>query len=491
MPIHPRPPGSNPSVDILPVVWKTIADFNMIAPHDSVLVGVSGGMDSVLLLHLLVKMAPDFSVRLGVAHFNHGLRGREADTDAEFTASLAARLQLPFHGDKQDTRSYRQRHRFSLEEAARRLRYTFFETVCADHGYKKVALGHHADDNAEQILMQLFRGAGMASLAGIPPVRDTNIIRPLIRLTRQQISDYCRSAGISYVTDPSNYDRQHLRNRIRHELIPILRKEYNPAVVQSLNRLSEIVREELQWTEDLSLAQFRLAVTGMKSGRLHLSLNELRHCQPALLRRIFRKAIELVKGDLRRVGFGHIDAVVQLVTAGSGDGSVHLPDRVEVRAVGPELIVTKHAVDLRKACRPAAAPHQYCYNVRPPSATPLSVMVPEAGVRVVFSHFTTGAYGDLDGAGQQQAFFDMDKLHFPLVLRNTRPGDRLSPLGVEGTQKVKKYFIDHKVPKKDRARCPLLVSGEQIVWIVGHRIAEPFKVTSATQRVLKGEVQVV
>ena len=491
IPFRPQhPDGYNPN-DVLQKVRRTISEFDMITPHERVLVAVSGGIDSVALLHILLELAPTFSFRLGVAHFNHGLRGEDADKDAEFVASLAGRLQLPFHADKRDTRSDQKRHRLSLEEAARKLRYAFFTKVREAHGYTKVALGHQADDNAEQILMQLIRGAGMSSMAGIPPIRDATIIRPLIRLTRQQIHYYCRSAGISFVADKTNFDRRHLRNRIRHDLIPLLRRDYNPEVVRSVNRLSDIVRDELRWTEDICETQFRLAITGMKPDLLRFSINELRNSVPALRRRIIRKAVGLVKGDLRHVGFAHIDAVMQLIAVDSEDGRVHLPGRIEVKTAGNELIVKKHETGLRRSGRPIAALHRFRYIIELPVTVPLTVVVPESGVRVIFSRFTTDSPEQLRGAGQQQAFFDMDKLHFPLVLRNIRPGDRFSPLGAGGTQKVKKYFIDHKVPAEKRARCPLLVSGRQIAWVVGHRIAESAKVTASTTQVLKAEVQVV
>ncbi len=463
----------------------------MIAPHDTVLVGVSGGTDSVVLLHVLLELAPVLSIRLGIAHLNHGLRGKDADRDADFVASLAGRLQLPFHGHKEDTRRYQKRHRISMEEAARRLRYAFFDSLCANHGYEKVALGHHADDNAELILMQLIRGAGLASMAGIPPTRDAKIIRPLIRLSQRQILDYCHAAGHSYVTDNTNFDRQPLRNRIRRELIPVLRNEFNPAVVQSLNRLSDIVRDELHWTENLVEAQFRSTVTGMQADRAQLSVEKLRSCAPALQRRIIRKAIARVKGDLRHIGFVHSEAVLQLLAPGAAGGCVHLPGRIQVQTSGSELIVVRLPADPRKASPPAPTAHRFRYTVRLPSAEPLTLFLQETGLKVVFSSFVTDTPNQLRGAGQQQAFFDMDKLRFPLVMRNVLPGDRFAPLGAGGTQKVKKYFIDHKVPRKQRVRCPLLISGQQIVWVVGHRIAEAAKVTIATQRVLKAEVQVV
>ena len=463
----------------------------MIEPHDAVLVGVSGGADSVALLHILLQLVPVYALRLAVAHLNHGLRGSDADRDADFVASLAHRLALPYYGHKEDTRDFQKRFRLSPEEAGRRLRYRFFDSVCADHGYKKIALGHHADDNAELILMQLIRGSGLDSLAGIPPVRDGIVIRPMIHLTKRQILDYCRTTRIAHVTDETNRDRRHLRNRVRRHLLPVLRKEYNPAVVQSLNRLSEIVRDELRWTEDLCEARFQSAVTAEQTGRLQLSLDRLRSCPAALERRIIRKAVARVKGDLRHIGFVHIEAVRQLISAGTTGGRVHLPGRIQVQTAANELILTRHDVNLRSLSEPAAFHHRYCHRIAPPAAQPLTVTVPQAGVQIIFSCVTTDIQSLPTGAGQQRATFDMDKLRFPMVLRNVRSGDRFAPLGAGGTQKVKKYFIDHKVPRHQRACCPVLVSDGQIIWVVGHRIAEPAKVTAATNRVLTAELQVV
>ena len=476
----------------LSAVRQVIDEFEMIAPKDAVLVGVSGGMDSVALLDILLKLVPALSIRVGVAHLNHLLRAGDARRDAEFVASLADRLKLPFHQDEADTRRCSRRQRISIEEAARRLRYDFFASARARHGYNKVAVGHHADDNAELILMQLIRGGGLASLAGIPPVREDKIIRPLIRLTRQQILDYCQAAGLSYVTDKTNFDRRHVRNRIRHDLMPLLQKQYNPSVMQSLNRLSEIVRDELQWTEDLEQQYFRSAVNSEDAGRLGLSLSALRSLHPALRRRVLRKAIVLVKSDLRRVTFQHIETLSRQIVAEGTDGAcVHLPDRVVAHITDGELIVSKSDTDLRKLSRPKVTKAQFRYSVRAPLAEPVTITLKEAGIRVIFNIFATDSPGDLRGAGQQQAFFDMEKLHFPLVMRGLQPGDRFSPLGAGGTQKVKKFLIDHKVPRRQRTRCPLLVSENKIVWVVGHRIAEDAKVTASTTVVLRAEVQVV
>lgn len=476
---------------LMSTVRQTVSEFKMIAPRDALLVGVSGGADSVALLHILVRLVPVYAVRLAVAHLNHGLRGTDADRDADFVASLAHRLALPFFGRREDTREYQKRFRLSPEEAGRRLRYRFFDSVCAEHGYKKIALGHHADDNAELVLMQLIRGGGLESLAGIPPVRDGIVIRPMIRLTKQQILDYCRTAGFAHVADKTNRDRRHLRNRVRRDLLPALRKDYNPSVVRSLNRLCEVVRDELRWTEDLFEARFQSAVTAEQGGRLQLSLGYLRSCPAALARRIIRKAIATVKGDLRHIGFVHTEAVRQLILSGTTGSRVHLPDRIQVQTAADELILTRHDVNLRSLSEPDAFQHRYHYRIAPLTTEPLIVTVSQARVQIIFSCVTTDIQGLPPGAGQQRANFDMDKLRFPMVLRNVRAGDRFVPLGAGGTQKVKKYFIDHKVPRHQRACCPVLVSDGQIIWVVGHRIAEPAKVTTATSRVLTATLQVV
>ncbi|MBW2620551.1 MAG: tRNA lysidine(34) synthetase TilS, partial [Deltaproteobacteria bacterium] len=251
---------------LLRTVEQTITTYGMLKPGDSVLIGVSGGPDSVALFHVLLTLASRFSLRIGVAHLDHCLRQNDSDKDAEFVASLAARFDIPCYIHKANVRKYQLENKLSLEEAARRVRHTFLNRVAEKNSFNKIALGHHFDDNAELVLMNLFRGSGPLGISGIPPVRDGKIIRPLIRSNRSEIIAFLDKNGIKYISDSSNRDTRFLRNRIRHDLIPLLKTSYNPKITQNLNRLASIVRSEEEWIEDVIHPLFKKAVINIQDG---------------------------------------------------------------------------------------------------------------------------------------------------------------------------------------------------------------------------------
>ena len=288
-------------------VENTISIHRMFQNGDSVLVGVSGGPDSVALLHVLTALAPRLSIHLAVAHLNHGLRGRESDRDADFVATLADTHRLPFHFTKADAHKYRKQHKLSLEEAGRQLRYGFFIEVAETNGYQKIALGHHADDSAEVVLMYLLRGSGPLGISGIPPVRNHKIVRPLIEVTRSDILAFLAGHRIEYVTDSTNTDMRYLRNKMRHQLIPHLKSTYNPNIIETLNRLSHILRDEEAWMNETIQSVFGDTVLTSESNRVHFSIPKLITLQAAVQRRIFRYAIKTIKGDLRRITYTHIE----------------------------------------------------------------------------------------------------------------------------------------------------------------------------------------
>ncbi|MBW2010692.1 MAG: tRNA lysidine(34) synthetase TilS, partial [Deltaproteobacteria bacterium] len=318
----------------------------MFHPEESVLVGVSGGPDSIAMLHVLLDLSPCMSLRLGVAHVNHCLRHKDSDNDAQFVESLAKELGLPFYIKKEDVLKYQKDNGLSQEEAARRVRYAFYYDIAKKNDFGKIALGHHADDNAELVLMYLFRGSGPLGLSGIPPVRDNKIVRPLIKSTRSQILDFLEVKGLDYVTDISNTDVKYLRNRIRHHLIPALKEDYNPAITQTLNRLSSIIRSEEEWIEEVIEPVFKKTVLAIENKKLTLCISRLKGIHVAQ-RRIIRKAIKKIKGDLRRITFSHIDSAICLMENGPDWGSLDFPDRVRIKRTGDHLLFSKEKHPLR------------------------------------------------------------------------------------------------------------------------------------------------
>jgi len=452
----------------------------MLSHRNRVLVAVSGGPDSVALLHILLQMKAGFGLRLGVAHLNHGLRGRAADDDAVFVRRMAEGFDLPCHVEKLDSGVLDIRTRSgSWEEAARRERYRFLSQVAAAHHYDKIAVGHHRDDNAELVLMCLLRGSGSLGLAGIRPVREGRIVRPLIRLARDEIRLYLRQNGLSFVTDSSNADLRFLRNRIRHRLLPDLKASFNANLSDSLNRLSQILRAEDEWMEELTRPHFEQALSGLGPGRLGLSIAVLRGLHVALQRRLLRMAIARIKGDLRRIGYAHIEAALNLINRPGGDAHLDLPDRVRIDRRGLELLVGRAAEG-----DPAAK--TFSHRLMPPGST----WIEEIGCLIELSTIGREMVPEFCQAGQRTAFFDKDRITFPLTLRNFQPGDRFSPLGLTGSQKVKKFLINNKVPRADRLVCPMLLSREKIIWVVGYRIDHSVRIRPTTRRILKVELVV-
>jgi tRNA(Ile)-lysidine synthase len=471
---------------ILRTVRETVSAYGMFRAGDSVLGAVSGGPDSVALVHVLLALAEDYGLRLGIAHLNHGLRKEAADSDADFVADFARRLNLACYLEKKDVPAFQHSRRLSWEDAARQVRYEFYERIAALHGFNKIALGHHGNDNAELVLMNLLRGSGPLGLSGIAPVRDGRIVRPLIKLNREEIIAYTAEKKLMYVTDASNADLSYRRNRIRHQLIPELERSYNPRIVDTLNRLSDILRDEDQWIEDSLVPAFDRCVSAKGSETITLDLARFGKLAGAVRRRFIRKAIFTVKKELRRISLPHIDAVLSLAKNGPVDGRLNLPDRICVQRDNATLTITNVRKERFKRDERAEGPKPAAYQYS--ISSPGIVFIKEASASIKFSEIKADELPDFETAGRFLAFFDLDRVRFPLVVRSIQPGDRFSPLGVAGTQTVKKYFTNQKIPIDQRRQCPLLLSGGTIIWLVGHRIDNSVKIDAHTRRILKAEV---
>lgn len=325
----------------------------MLLPGEAVLVCVSGGPDSMALLHLLMDISKDMALFMGVIHLNHGLRGAASDGDADFVRSLVQKMNLPFFERKADVKAFAKSRRLSLEDAARQVRYAYFQEIADAHYYKKIALGHHADDVAELMLMNLMRGGGPQGLSGIPPVRDGRFIRPLIDVSKAQIQIFLDKSGIAYVTDASNQDIRHRRNRIRHHLIPLLQDHYNPDISKTLSRLADVMREENQWLDNLTTPHFHNCRIAETKDRLVFSLAGVKELARPIARRVIRQGILQIKGDLRRIGFAHINAILDLMetpySGATAERELHLPDKIKIKVDKDRLVIKKVKAPFRRA----------------------------------------------------------------------------------------------------------------------------------------------
>ena len=459
-------------------VEAAIRHYHMLDEGDTILVGVSGGPDSVALLHSLVSLAPKWRLRLVVAHLNHQLRRASADQDAAFVGRLSNVLGIPCEIGSRNVAKYSAEQKLSLQEAARMVRYAFYDEVADKYSAGKIALGHHADDNAESILIHLLRGTGPLGLTGIRPVRHGRIIRPLIGLTRKEILAFLKQGGFEYMRDLSNLDTKYLRNRIRLELLPKLKEDYNPNTVCALNRLASILRYE----EDFWDREVRRTLQGLildhTPDRLSLKSRGLSSLHPALLRRLVRQAVLLLKGDLRRLGHVHVEAVARLIAAPSPEGRLDLPEGV--RVVRDREVVKFFLYPPKEYAEYVGFEHHI------PSIQ--TTFIREIDISLKLSVCDSSEVSHPKNYLQTTALFDLAAVTFPLMVRNFRHGDRFMPLGMVGSQKVKTFFINHKVPRSNRLRCPILLSGGKIIWVGGYRIDDSAKITEKTKKVLKAEL---
>ena len=473
-------------IRLFQIVQRTIDTYGMFNKDDRVLVGVSGGPDSMALLHVLSILAPRLALHLAVAHFDHGLREPDAQRDAAFVRHAAQQRDLPFYCQREDVNVFQQQRRLSLEEACRLRRYAFYDRLRQREGFDKIALGHQADDNAELVLMNLLRGSGPEGLAGIPPMRDNLYVRPLIGVSRRQIMQFITQQKIAYVEDASNTDLAFTRNQIRHVLMPLLEQDYNPRMRETLNRTADILQQEEQWLREIVADYFGHVVRQQRPGQLVYAIPRLRQLHPALQRRLLRHGIRLLKGDLRRISHKHMTLLEELTYQRESAAHLDLPDGIQVLRNGATLTIADRSAPLAK--RLAAAPPVWHYLLEAPDDHSRTVQLTPPKQQLRYGMIPVAAMPPGGVTGQNTAFFDMDKLHFPLVLRPILPGDRFQPLGLQGSQKVSKFLINSKFPQPGRKDCLVLLSAQKIVWLVGHRIAEQAKITPQTQHVLKLEL---
>lgn len=471
------------------VVEQTILRYRMIEKGDAVLAGVSGGPDSVALLYILMLLSSRWNLRIGVAHLNHCLRGAEADADADFVTQLTTHLNVPCYQERTDVRQeYQAAHKTGIEDIARQIRYKFLDRVRHQHGYHKVALGHQSNDNAESVLMFLLRGSGLSGLSGIPPVRSGYIVRPLIRVAREDIMAFLKRHNIPFRTDTSNRNTDFLRNRIRHETIPRI-QTCNPKIIETLNRLSNIVRSENEWIQDITCSLYQKALTDVSDYRRTFSIPILQSYPEAALRRIFRMAIEKIRGDLKRISFSHIEATIQMTMRPLCSGILTLPDGIRIHREAAHLsIVQKQPPQKGRHRENDEVLQPLYYEIFRPVSEKMTIVAPEIGMTLQFTELSVDSEKPEVHSSETSVQMDANTLTFPLILRNIRPGDRFTPFGTAGHQKLKKYFIDHKIARSARRQCPVLLSQDRIIWLVGHRICHEARITSTTRTILKIEI---
>ncbi|UCD71436.1 MAG: tRNA lysidine(34) synthetase TilS [Syntrophobacterales bacterium] len=460
-------------MDFISKVKATVEKYRMLQEGDRVIVGVSGGIDSVVLLNVLMALRDEYDLSLIVAHLDHGIRGEEARGEADFVRNVAQGLALSFETAVTNVPALARREHISLQEAARKARYDFYEEMREKYGGQKVAMGQTADDQAETILMRVIRGTGLRGLKGIPPVRSGGYIRPLIEVSREEIERFADKEGLSFVTDSSNIKDIYLRNKVRHDLIPHLQGEYNPHIKVGLTRMASILSRE----DDYLDRKAEEVMAGLVKGdgeELSLDIPRLKAFHEAICFRVLQKMLAIMLGgDLRSIKTIHLDGIFRLLTHRAPNKMLNLPQGIRAEKHYTELFI-------RKGRPPAVSPFEYIIDV--PGITILEGLGKKLITRI--ERVRKGTPKDIDS---KVAYLDDDKLTHPLTLRSFKEGDRFIPLGMKGHKKLKDFFINTKTPKALRRRIPLLISRGTIVWVVGYRVNECFKLTEGSKRVLRAE----
>ena len=452
---------------------RAVERHHLIDRGDRLIVGVSGGVDSMVLLHLLNACHQIILFDLIVAHVNHRLRPIESEREAALVRREAERLGLPYEYGEFDVKDFGDRSGLSLQEAARRIRFLFFHTLMKKHQARKIALGHNADDQVETMLLRLVRGSGLKGLKGMLPIREGRVIRPLLDVWRKEIESYAAARGIPYLVDSTNLKESYLRNRIRLKLIPLIEKDFQTNFKEVMKRMSLFLRQEDDYLEQGAEEAYSEII---REGRDSLSFkwDSFNALHPAIRWRIMQRMLANVNHDEAPEDrdWSEVNQIYHNLNRPSSSFFLNLSGGVCLEKRYGEVFLKKGTV-------PTVPPFEVDLGV------PGRTLVKELGSEIIVEDIPWGEQKIEFSASPNTAFLDHESLLLPLRLRNFRPGDRFQPLGVKGTQKLKAFFIDHKIPKFDRARVPLLVSGENIVWMVGYRIDERFKVTKETRRVLK------
>jgi tRNA(Ile)-lysidine synthase len=450
-------------------IQQTIERYGMLAIGDTVIVGVSGGPDSMALLFVLREMQDNYQLSLWASHYNHKLRGKESDQEAEFVKCQAERLDVPFLVEDDDGSLLKTKG--NLEEIARKKRYDFFLRKALELNAQKIALGHTATDQAETFFLWLFRGTGTKGLGGIPPVRDSLIIRPLIEIEREEIIGFLKQEGIPWKEDPTNKSGNFLRNRVRQILIPKLLEEFDPHLVKKIIKTTEIFRDDDILLEKLTIDKFNEISIKNNKNKVLLDINRLKKLWVSLKRRIIRYALKTVQGSLRRINFDHVERILKLMESPLPHSQISLPHGIEVYK---EYECLGFARDLKETT-------SFYYEV---NTFPEIITIPEIERKITITVLDWDQ-NNSPLSEKNIALIDFEKIKFPLIVRNWKRGDRFQPLGTQGSKKVKDFFIDLKISRIERHRVPLVLFGDQIAWIAGLRIDEKVKITQSTKKVVK------
>ena len=458
-------------MDLITRFREIISEQHLINKNDKILIAVSGGVDSVVLFHLLYSIREEFFCRLKLVHLNHKIRGQESDNDQKFVEQLSQQYNLPISVKVVDVLKYVEQQKCSLEEGARVLRYQFFNEELVKSNFNYLALGHNANDQAETILDHFLRGSGIRGLLGMKHIRD-KFIRPLLTITRKDIETYAHNTGLNYVTDTSNREIKYKRNKIRHQLIPYLQSEFNPQIVNTILRTGEIISENDSFLKFEAEKAFNICLTSFKKNKIILDINKFFNYFSIIQVYVLYYMLEQLSIEESALNFFKINSFLNFIKR---------------RKIGTKFPISNSWEILVDHCglviyQPLAKDFEFNVSLKK------SYLLFNRE-KIFFSDLINKerlpkTYSE----DKRTEYLDFDKANGPFTIRNYRPGDRFIPLNMKGHKKVTDFFTDQKVPLHLRKEIPLLTCPEGIIWIIGYQIDDRFKITDKSKTILKVEI---
>lgn len=456
-------------------VLSYIKDNDLIQSGDKILVALSGGPDSICLLNILFELKEELNINIAAAHLNHLLRGEDAFQDEEYVINICNSMEIQCFVKRVDINSYSKEHKLSSEMAGRNVRYDFFEEVLKREGFNKVATAHNANDQAETILFRLMRGTGLEGIGGIKVSRDNKIIRPVLCLTREEVEEYINLKNLSPRIDKTNFEKIYNRNKIRLDILPYMKENFNKDIIQTLNRMSLIIQKDNQFLESLSLSFYNKYC--IEYNDYFIIKKEIFKEEEPIANRVLRHAVVKYSKSNYDFEMKHIYKILKLAQGASGKvvdlpngiyaeniyGDIYIKNKIrklKINNAKEEIIINKDNINKNIV-------EFYNYTIE------FFVIdnFKESDIRLNESNLIK--------------YFDFDEINNDISIRNRKDGDKIIPLGMSGQKKLKDIFINMKIPKEERDNIPIICFDQKIACIVGIRTSEEYKLTSKSKNILK------
>ncbi len=451
---------------------ETIKREGLIQNGDRILVALSGGADSVTLLHILKNLEKDLDIEVFAAHLNHQIRGASAHGDALFSYRFCKEIEVPCFLRSIDVPAIAKEKKLTMEEAAREARYSMLFELKKRFRIDKIALAHNLDDQAETILMRILRGTGLNGLKGIEYKREDGLIRPLLDLKRYEIEEYCELQKLRYQTDETNLENIYTRNKIRLELLPFIEDHFACNIKEILSRMAYGLREDGEYLEIESKKIYDDLHIDVEDYAVKFEMENLENLPSSIVKRLLRYAYAQLLGSAEGLEFIHLEDAIRIIHNPKNELMLNFPRGVILEKKGYNLYITKRAIDQESII----FEHEIIFD----GVTKIPELDLEIEARVMSKEKCK-----LLSSGTNIKAFDLDKIKGTLMVRGRKVGDRIKPLGFSGTKKLKDIFIDKKVPQMQRARTPIFCDDEKIIWVVGYEISDESKIDESTNQVVR------